>query len=174
MEKVLISSCLLAKKVRYNASDVKVKDANFSDIVNKWEADNRVVSICPEVDAGMSIPRPSAEIFRGNGEDVWLNKTSVYEDSGSDVTYLFKQGAKSALEACKKHNIKVAILTENSPSCGSTNIYDGSFVGNKINGMGVTTALLQQNGIMVFNQYEVVKANQYIESLESITINKNL
>lgn len=172
MENVLVSSCLLAKKVRYNATDVKAKDISFTLIVNKWLADNRVISICPEVDAGMSIPRPSAEIFRGDGMDVWLNETTVYENSGKDVTASFKQGATNALKICIKHNIKVAVLTENSPSCGSRYVYDGSFSGKKIEGVGVTTALLQQNGIIVFNQNDIIKAHHYLLTLESNNINQ--
>lgn len=172
MEKVLISSCLLAKKVRYNASDVKVKDTYFSVILSKWLADKRVVSICPEVDAGMSIPRESAEILNGDGNAVWSNISNVYEFSGKDVTEVFKKGALIALQLCQKYQIKVAVLTENSPTCGSSMIYDGTFSDQRTKGVGVTTALLQKHGIKVFNQYEMKKANHYLQSIESNTDNK--
>jgi uncharacterized protein YbbK (DUF523 family) len=48
----------------------------------------------------------------------------------------------------------MVVLKENSPSCGSSNIYDGTFSGRKIPGTGVTTALLEQNGIKVISEKE--------------------
>ena len=52
----------------------------------------------------------------------------------------------------KKEDIKIAILKERSPSCGSINIYDGTFTHTKINGLGITTKLLKDNGIVVLNE----------------------
>ena len=49
-----------------------------------------------------------------------------------------------------------AFLAENSPSCGSSTIYDGSFTGITIPGTGVTAALLEKNGVKVFNQQALV------------------
>ena len=42
-----------------------------------------------------------------------------------------------------------ALLKENSPSCGSGTIYDGSFSGKLIPGDGVTAELLKAHGIEV-------------------------
>ncbi|WHI50941.1 DUF523 domain-containing protein [Microbulbifer sp. MLAF003] len=64
-------------------------------------------------------------------------------------------GAKLALKLCRRHNIRYAVLTENSPSCGSGYIYDGSFSGKKIVGVGVVSALLEKSGIQVFSQHTV-------------------
>ena len=55
------------------------------------------------------------------------------------------------LYGCKK-----AILKEGSPSCGSSCIYDGTFTGKKIHGVGVTTALLRQNGIEVISEKDIM------------------
>ncbi len=54
-------------------------------------------------------------------------------------------------------NIKKAVLKEKSPSCGVYKIYDGSFSGKLIDGSGVTTKLLKENGIEVFNEYALEK-----------------
>jgi uncharacterized protein YbbK (DUF523 family) len=154
MEKVLISACLLGKRVRYDGNGLSVYDS----ILEQWKASRRVISICPEVDAGMSIPRAPAEILKGDGCNVWEGTALVVEDAGIEVTEYFKKGAQMALELCKKHNIKVAVLTENSPSCGSSVIYDGSFTSKKIDGVGVTAALLKNNGIAVFSQHSIESA----------------
>ena len=159
MEKVLISACLLGKKVRYDGNALPASDS----ILEQWIASGRVISICPEVDAGMSIPRAPAEIIKGDGCGVWAGTALVVEDSGMDVTKYFKKGAQMALELCKKHKIKVAVLTENSPSCEGSEIYNGSFTGKKIDGVGVTAALLKKNGIVVFSQHNIESANKALQ-----------
>lgn len=70
----------------------------------------------------MSIPRTPAEIFSGNGFDVINGKTNVYSRNGENVTEYFLKGAKIALTICKEHDIRIALLTESSPSCGSGTI----------------------------------------------------
>ncbi|WP_444895396.1 DUF523 domain-containing protein [Microbulbifer sp. SSSA005] len=62
-----------------------------------------------------------------------------------------------------QHNIKYAVLTENSPSYGSDYIYDGSFSGAKIVGSGVVSALLRREGIKVFNQNIVGRLRKLLE-----------
>ena len=53
MQKILISSCLLGNPVRYNGLDAKLR----SDILDRWTGERQVVSVCPEVAAGFSVPR---------------------------------------------------------------------------------------------------------------------
>ncbi|MBM5073449.1 DUF523 domain-containing protein, partial [Vibrio parahaemolyticus] len=72
---------------------------------------------------------------------------------------------ENALELCKKQQIKYAILAEGSPSCGSSKIYDGTFNGIKIDGSGVTTALLERNGIKVFSQHTIAKLREALEKI---------
>ena len=79
----------------------------------------------------------------------------VKQNDGLDVTNAFQLGAKLALAHCQKSHIKLALLTEFSPSCGSTQIYDGTFKGIKQRGQGITAKLLSQHGVKVFNQFQV-------------------
>ena len=46
----------------------------------------------------------------------------------------------------------IAVLRAHSPSCGSDQIADGSFSGRPIEGVGVTTALLQRHGVSVLSE----------------------
>ena len=71
-----------------------------------------------------------------------------------------------ALEKCIDEKVSLAILNESSPSCGSRSIYDGNFSGDKKIGMGVTAALLSQNGIQVQSQYEVCNLLKDAECVE--------
>ena len=145
--------------MRYDGNALSVS----ANILDQWIAEGRVVSICPEVDAGMSIPRAPAEIFEGDGYGVWARVASVVDHTGIDVTEFFKKGAQMALKLCKEHDIKVAVLAENSPSCGSSEIYDGSFTGKKIDGVGVTAALLKKNRVEVFSQHNIQGANKALQ-----------
>ncbi len=152
-EKVLISACLLGNKVRYNASCLALSQEDF-DWLNTHV---QLIVLCPEVSAGLPIPRAPAEIQQGQGIDVLQGHASVVGDDGVDVTAEFVKGASNALSVCKQQGIRYAILAEGSPSCGSTQVYDGSFSGKKITGLGVTAALLEQQGIKVFNQHSIGK-----------------
>ena len=164
MEKILISGCLIGQKVRYHGGDAFCN----SLIIDQWQNEGRVISICPEVSAGLLIPRPSSEIVGGTGDDVLENKAQVITHTGINRTNAFIIGANNALSIAQKHHIRIALLKKNSPSCGNTTIYDGSYSGQLINGSGVTAALLKKNGIEVFNESQLTDAVQYLKYLDSI------
>ena len=160
MNKILISACLLGKPVRYNGSDLLLDH----QILSRWLKEGRTVAICPEVESGMPIPRPAAEISGGNGLDVILGRAEVINRDKENVTACFLAGAQVALEKCRENRIKIAVLTESSPSCGSRTIHDGRFTGRKIEGEGVTTALLRQNRIEVFSQFDIQAADRALRA----------
>jgi uncharacterized protein YbbK (DUF523 family) len=76
-------------------------------------------------------------------------------------------GGQKTLELARLHNIKLAVLKDGSPSCGSTYIYDGSFSGIKKPGKGITTILLEENSIRVFSELEIPEAVEYLKTLET-------
>lgn len=158
--RILISACLMGKPVRYNGTALAVGD----EIVQRWQDEGRLVLVCPELAAGMPVPRPPAEIQQGNGEAVLQGQARVIEQWGNDVSREFLQGAYHALEMAKKHQCQVAILTEGSPSCGSSYIYDGHFSGTQRTGQGVTTALLRRHGITVFSHHQLEQADDFLRS----------
>lgn len=162
MEKILVSACLLGHAVRYDGSDKQVDHR----IWKNWEDAQRLVSVCPEVSGGLPIPRPAAEIVGGSGNDVLTGIARVINKADQDITQHFLEGARIALSLACSHNIKMAVFTEGSPSCGSHRIYDGSFSGEKISGEGVTIALLKQAGITIFSDDQVEAAQHYLEELE--------
>ncbi|QUX96246.1 DUF523 domain-containing protein [Marinomonas sp. CT5] len=159
MIKVLVSSCLVGNKVRYNASCLSVPESDLSWLRSKAE----LVVFCPEVSAGLPTPRAPAEIIKGRGMDVLDGSAYVVGNDGVDVTTQFISGAKNALELCQKQKIEYAVLAEGSPSCGSSKIYDGTFKGNKIDGVGVTVALLERHGIKVYSQHTIAKLRSLLD-----------
>lgn len=150
--KVLVSACLLGRPVRYNGSAKTLEDA----LLDRWVSEGRVVSVCPEVMAGLPTPRPPAEIANGeSGAAVIERDGRIVEADGNDVTDAYLAGARIALEHAVRHDCRYALLTDGSPSCGGSFIYDGTFKSRRIDGEGVTAALLRQHGITVFTQTEI-------------------
>ena len=75
----------------------------------------------------------------------------------------FEKGALEALRMAKLLGCSAAILKERSPSCGSHQIYDGTFQRKRIEGRGVTAALLEKNGIRLFNEEQVEECLAWLE-----------
>ena len=83
-----------------------------------------------------------------------LNPTS---EDGYDVTSNYTKGAEKTLEISKANGIEIAILKSKSPSCSNSQIYDGTFKHNIIDGKGITVRLLEKNSIKVINENELEK-----------------
>lgn len=162
MIRVLVSACLLGERVRYHGGDALCSDP----VLSRWLEEGRVVPVCPEVEGGLGVPRPAAEIRGGDGLTVLDGEARVLTRDGSDLTQAFERGARTALAVARTSGARLAILTDRSPSCGSSSIYDGSFSGARRAGVGVTAALLERHGIRVFGPQRLEEAERYLESLE--------
>ena len=147
---ILVSACLLGINCKYNG------DNNKNEKVAEYLKDKQFIMVCPEQLGGLSTPRDPSEIIRLDGNAVIEGKTSVINNKRLDVTKKFKQGAMETLKIADLYWCKKAILKEGSPSCGSSLIYDGTFTGKKVSGVGVTTALLRQNGIEVISEKDIM------------------
>ena len=140
--------------VRYDG-----KAYNYGKIAQLIQT-HQAITICPEVSGGLDTPRLAAEIIGGTAQDV-LNRTAkVIDSEGNDVTTAFITGAFKALEIAQKHQVSTVVLKENSPSCGSNFIYDGSFSGTKIVGLGITAFVLKQHG------FHVISEDDFLNSLD--------
>ncbi|SHO55167.1 DUF523 domain-containing protein [Vibrio quintilis] len=142
MEKILISACLYGEAVRYDGQHNRLTHR----VLQQWKAQDRLIVFCPEVSGGLPTPRPPAEI-QPDGQ--------IKDSTGANVTAAFQAGAARALALCQQHQIQLALLKENSPSCGSQFIYNGRFAGIKMPGQGQTTAVLRAHGIRVFSENQI-------------------
>lgn len=139
MEKYLVSACLCGVNCKYNGKN------NLNEKCLELFKEGRAILVCPEQLGGLKTPRDPSEI-KGN---------KVISIENQDVTIQFQRGAEETLKIAKMAGIRKAILKEGSPSCGSHFIYDGSFKGIKIEGEGITAALLRKNNI------EVISSDNY-------------
>lgn len=142
---ILVSACLVGLNCKYNGEN------NFNQEIFDMVKSGEAIFVCPEQLGGLSTPRIPAEIKYING------KKCVITKDGRDVTKEYEKGAKETLKLMKELGINKAILKANSPSCGCGSIYDGTFSGTKIDGNGITTQFLLDNGIEVITEEELKK-----------------
>ncbi len=147
---LIVSACLLGINCVYDGTSNKNK--KILELMEK----RILIPVCPEQLGGLPTPRDSQDIITGSGEDVLNGNTQVITINNSDVTENFKRGAQEVLEIAIINNVKIAILKENSPSCGVHHVYNLKHgKKSKITGNGVTTALLIKKGIQVFSEKDI-------------------
>ncbi|MGO7515491.1 2-thiouracil desulfurase family protein, partial [Rhizobium ruizarguesonis] len=72
-------------------------------VIETWRAEGRLVTICPEMSAGMTVPRPPEEIAEeASGEDVLAGKARVVELTGADVTEELLQAEENAVALARQ------------------------------------------------------------------------
>ena len=129
--KILVSACIMGVDCKYNGKNNK----NLAAI--NYLKDKEIICICPEQLAGMTTP----------------------DENGNDVDLEYKRAVSMALSKIQHEDIELAILQSRSPTCGVNQIYDGSFTGKLISGMGLFAKALKERGIKVIDVEEVESFN---------------
>ena len=135
---VLISLCLMGIECRYDGGSSAVGLGRLGALC-------RLIPVCPEQLGGLPTPRTPSER---------LNSRVVTRD-GADVTAAFERGADQACRLADIFGARFALLKARSPSCGSEEIYDGSFTGVRVPGDGVTARRLKDMGIRVYDENHI-------------------
>ena len=141
MKTLLVSACLLGEKCKYNGLDNALPEKTLAALRERY----RLLPVCPETAGGLPIPREPAE---RQGE-------RVVSRSGRDVTAQYRSGAAFALRLARENACDTALFKERSPSCGSGEIYDGSFSHTVIAGDGVAAEALKKEGVAVLGESKV-------------------
>ncbi|MCR5502767.1 MAG: DUF523 domain-containing protein [Lachnospiraceae bacterium] len=132
---IAVSACLLGENCKYDGGN------NLSEKVRAYCEGHEVIPICPEVMGGLPTPRIPAEIVNG----IVINK------EGRIVDREFRSGAEAAFRKITEAGAEACILQSRSPSCGVKEVYDGSFTGKKIPGMGVFVRMVKDAGIRLID-----------------------
>jgi uncharacterized protein YbbK (DUF523 family) len=146
---IIVSACLCGINCKYNGGN------NLDERVLKLLKEGKAIPVCPEQLGGQQTPRAPHEIVSGSGIDVLQGKAKVLgpgDDDSDDVTSEFIKGAYETLKIAEAVGASIAILKARSPSCGVSQIYDGTFSGTKRQGNGVTAELLLSKGMKVFTE----------------------
>ena len=158
MRKILVSGCLYGWHCRYDAVDCPCEDPMFT----KWRQEGRLVVVCPEVEGGLPTPRSDSQ-RQGTTLD-----SRVVACTGKDCTKEYYAGARVALRLATEYDVALCVLKEDSPSCGTHFIYDGTFTDTKIGGQGMAAQTLREAGFKVFSENELSEAQELLEKLESL------
>ena len=139
MTKVLVSGCLLGENCKYNGGN------NYNPRVVEFLKDKEVISICPEMMAGMGCPRNPIEIVDGVLTDC----------HGKNVDSLIRKSVMEIMERIREEEIQCAVLQSRSPTCGVNQVYDGTFSGKLIPGSGVFAKSLIDAGYRVIDGEDI-------------------
>lgn len=151
--KIMVSACLLGVSCRYDGGDNAVSQL----AVIGQEAE--LIPVCPEIYGGLPTPREPSE----------RSGDRVVSKSGRDVSEQFAKGAREAVRLAKMLGCEAAILKERSPSCGTHQIYDGTFSGVRILGYGVTAEWLRREGLQLFDEDELAACLKWIREKKEET-----
>ena len=131
--KVVVSACLLGENCKYNGGN------NYSDAVAEFVKGREVIPVCPERLAGLGVPREPIEIVDG----------IVRHKDGTSVDEALRKAVAEILAQLDGQDIECVILKSRSPTCGVKQVYDGTFSGKLVDGMGVLAAALREKGYKV-------------------------
>ena len=137
--KILVSACLLGENCKYNGGN------NYCVAVAEYVKDKEVITVCPEVMAGMDIPRTPIEIVDG----------VLMDRNGNNVDDALRAAVVQAIERIRNEEIECAILQSRSPTCGVNEVYDGTFSGKLIPGSGVFAQALRDAGYRVIDAEDI-------------------
>ena len=136
--KIMVSACLLGENCKYNGGN------NYNPWVAAFLEGHEVVPVCPEMQAGLGVPRTPVEIVNG----VILSRDGENFDAQL-------RGAVAQIMEKLDNDIDCAVLQSRSPTCGVNQIYDGTFSGTRITGSGVFAQALKEAGIRVIDAEDV-------------------
>lgn len=139
MAKIIVSACLLGENCKYSGGN------NFDPNVAAFAEGREVIPVCPEVLAGLGIPRTPIEIRDG----------AVVSRDGVNVDAAIRTAVAQILEQLKDADIECAILKARSPTCGVHQIYDGTFTGTLVDGTGVLAQALKDAGYIVLDNEDL-------------------
>lgn len=121
--KIVVSSCLLGYKTRYDGSD-----KNLLDVAEKLLEKYDVLHFCPEAEAGLGIPRETIELVDMGEAGIRVMGTKTR----TDVTDKLRAICEQKLAELAGDEIEFFLLKAKSPSCGicsKLHDYDGNEIG---------------------------------------------
>lgn len=143
---LIVSACLAGINTRYDGTN-----CGHAEII-KMVASGKAIPLCPEQLGGLPTPRPAISFVDGDGNDLidelGVKGSAVFATGidGVDYSQNLIDGAMEILRIARMFNVKKAILKDGSPSCG---VFRVRVNNKKVEGCGVTTAILKKNGIIV-------------------------
>jgi uncharacterized protein YbbK (DUF523 family) len=114
---VAVSACLAGEKVRYDGAD------KLLSMHSLLQAELSLIPICPEIGAGLGVPRPPVQLIEINGDIHAQGR----DDRNLDVTRSLQRYAQHSLrQLTDQYSLCGYLWKSRSPSCGldSTPLFD--------------------------------------------------
>lgn len=108
-----ISACMYGAKVRYNS-----KGWDMLEPLGRERGDFIWHPVCPEVLAGLGVPRDAIRITGPSGSEVWAHQAKVMSSGGRDVSKALMHSSDFCIRLLKEAKVDAFIYMEGSPSCG--------------------------------------------------------
>lgn len=104
--RIVLSKCIEHEHCRYDGSKIS------STFINKLKNHVKFITVCPEVEIGLPIPRQALRIITLDDE----SEKMVFSKTGEDVTQKMLDFSHTFLEGLGE--VDAFILKSSSPSCG--------------------------------------------------------
>ena len=129
-----VSACLLGQEVRFDGGHTR--DPFVTETLGRWV---EWVSVCPEVEMGMSTPRAAIRLV-----DTDEGQRLIAPSTGEDFTQRMQAFAKKRSKQLAELELDGYVLQKNSPSCGleRISVYRGSQRAHR-KGVGMFVQALQ-------------------------------
>lgn len=144
--KIVVSACLLGSNCKYNGGN------NYAPTVAKFVEGREVIPVCPELLAGLGVPREPIEIVNG----------TVRRKDGTSVDAELRKAVEAILAQLQSEDIECVVLKSRSPTCGVKQVYDGTFSGTLVDGMGILAQALREKG------YKVIDSEDFVANLPNL------
>ncbi len=154
MIKLGVSACLLGQKVRYDGKD------KFANLTQYFDLKiYQLTPICPEIEMGLSIPRPPIEM-RFIDKQIRLVQVDNYKQ---DFTHQFNNWFSKNTTPISQFN--GYILKSKSPSCGykTTPYYENDKTVKLNHGLFVTSLLKIKPRTLIINEKDLEEDDKLIQ-----------
>lgn len=137
---VAVSACLVGLACRYDGAHKHTED------LSRMLQGRAPLPLCPEVLAGLGVPRPPMVFEAGDGGAALEGTTRLLDAHGRDCTDDLRRGAQLAVALALAAGCQRALCKARSPSCGVHQVYTQAGL---VPGRGMFTAACGIAGIQV-------------------------
>jgi len=159
-----VSRCLLGDAVRY---DGQSKPCNI--IIDQLTRRFELIPICPEVEAGLTIPRPPVQLSGSIEQPRLIGR----DDPNIDITELMLDYCQNKIPELKE--LDGFIFKSRSPSCGlhSTPVFiDGDCITETSSGVFVRAVQATYSNLPMIEEIQLESPDVMNEFIKSVSTHK--
>ncbi len=160
-----VSRCLLGDRVRYDAAS-KADHIVINELSQLFE----LVPVCPEVEAGLGVPRPPVQL----SGDIEQPRITGRDDPALDVTQTLLNTCDRLLQDLQQ--LDGYICKSRSPSCGlaTTPVFiDGECVSDTSDGVWIRALQARYPALPIIDEIGLADDSRYEAFIDKLLGNSN-